>query len=43
MFHIRMGQPEVEDYWTSLADKVFTGKASKTEVKIEKLAIMGKK
>ena len=32
MFNIRMGRPEIENYWEDLTGRVLTGKASKTEV-----------
>ncbi|MBR2694946.1 MAG: hypothetical protein IKE69_12120 [Thermoguttaceae bacterium] len=32
MFNVRMGRPEIENYWEDLTGRVLTGKASKTEV-----------
>ena len=37
MFEIHMGVPEMEDFWNALTEKVFSGKASKSEVKLYNL------
>ena len=34
MFTIRMGIPEMEDYWTNLESKVESGKSTKAELKL---------
>lgn len=34
MFEIHMGVPEMEEFWNALTEKVSSGKASKSEVKL---------
>ena len=37
MFEIHMGVPEMEEFWNALTEKVSSGKASKSEVKLYNL------
>ena len=37
MFEIHMGVPEMEEFWNALTEKVSSGRASKSEVKLYNL------